>query len=143
MAREVSDDVLGHIRAAIASGAKIEAIKIYREASGAGLAEAKRFVEDLEAGRTPGAPPVDSATNDDIDQIQAAVFAGDRIQAIKLYRASTGEGLKESRDFILALESELRRTDPGKFTAPPAKGCGAAVLCVLVTLALAIGLALV
>lgn len=143
MAREVSDDVLGRIRAAIAAGNKIEAIKIYREASGVGLAEAKRFVEDLEAGRTPGAPPIDSATNDDIDQIQAAVFAGDRIQAIKLYRASTGEGLKESRDFILALESELRRTDPGKFTAPPAKGCRAAAMCVLVTLALAIGLVLV
>jgi ribosomal protein L7/L12 len=129
MSREVSNDVLNRVRAALADGLKIEAIKLYREASGAGLAEAKKFVEDLEAGRTPGTSPVESASNDDINQIQAAVFAGEKIKAIKLYRESTGEGLKESKDFIDALEDELRRTEPGKFTAPPAKGCGVKVLC--------------
>ena len=30
------------------AGGKIEAIRVYRERSGAGLAEAKRYVEDLE-----------------------------------------------------------------------------------------------
>jgi ribosomal protein L7/L12 len=137
MARGVSQDVMDRVKAAIASGNKIEAIKLFRAASGVGLAEAKQFVEDLEAGRTPGAPPSESVTNDDIEQIQATLFRGDRIAAIKLYRTSTGEGLKESRDFILAVEAELRRTDPGKFTAPPAKGCGTLVLCLLVVLTLA------
>jgi ribosomal protein L7/L12 len=129
MPRSLTQIELDRIHAALADGLKIEAIKLYREASGAGLAEAKKFVEDLEAGRTPGSPPVESVSNDDIDQIQAAVFAGEKIKAIKLYRESTGEGLKESKDFIDALEDELRRTEPGKFTAPPAKGCGATALC--------------
>jgi ribosomal protein L7/L12 len=142
MARDVSQDVIDSVRTAIAAGNKIEAIKLYREASGAGLADAKRFVEDLEAGRTPGAPPGESVTNDDIDQIQAALFRGDRIQAIKLYRTSTGEGLKESRDFILAVEAELRRTDPGKFTAPPAKGCGMMAACLLIVVATLVTIAL-
>ena len=48
--REVSQDSIERVQAAISSGNKIEAIKLYREASGAGLADAKRFVEDLEAG---------------------------------------------------------------------------------------------
>ena len=86
---------------------------------------------------------MESASNDDIDQIQAAVFAGEKIKAIKLYRGSTGEGLKESKDFIDALEDELRRTEPGKFTAPPAKGCGVSVLCLVVTAVLVASLALV
>ena len=67
---------------------------------------------------------MESVSNDDIDQIQAAVFAGEKIRAIKMYRAATGEGLKESKDFIDALEDELRRTEPTQFTAPTAKGCG-------------------
>ena len=143
MPREVSNDVLIRVRAALADGLKIEAIKLYREASGAGLAEAKKFVEDLEAGRTPGTSPGRVGSNDDIDQIQAAVFAGEKIKAIKLYRGSTGEGLKESKDFIDALEDELRRTEPGKFTAPPAKGCGVSVLCLVATAVLVASLALV
>ena len=104
-----SDDVL-RIRAELAAGRKIEAIKLYREASGAGLAEAKRAVEALEAGRPMQQVPLGSASNDDIDQIKAAVFTGEKIKAIRLYRQATGEGLKESKDFVEALEVELRRT---------------------------------
>jgi len=136
MANSVSHDDFERIRRAALAGQKIEAIKLYREASGADLVEAKRFVEGLEAGRTPGAPAVASVSNEDIDQIQEALFRGDRIAAIKLYRASTGEGLKESRDFILAVEAELRRTDPGKFRASPAQGCGMVVLGLLAVLTL-------
>jgi ribosomal protein L7/L12 len=143
MPRSLTQTELDRIHAALADGLKIEAIKLYREASGAGLAEAKKFVEDLEAGRTPGTSPVESVTNDDIDQIQAAVFAGEKIKAIKLYRESTGEGLKESKDFIDALEEELRRTEPDKFTAAPAKGCGVSVFCLFVAAIVVASLALV
>ena len=125
------NDDLDRIRAELAAGHKIAAIKLYREATGAGLAEAKQAVESLEAGRTIAAPGMDSASNYDIEQIQAAVFAGEKMKAIKLYRAATGEQLKDSKEFIEALEDELRRTEPGKFTAPPAKGCGVGVLCLL------------
>ena len=132
----ISNDDLERIRVEAAAGRKIEAIKLYREASGVGLAEAKQAVEALAAGRPIGRPPMESVSNDDIEQIEAALFAGQKINAIKLYRASTGEGLKEAHDFITALEAELRRTEPTKFSAPAAKGCGVGVLGLLVLLAL-------
>lgn len=139
MATPISKDDRDNIGAAIAAGNKIEAIKLYRAASGAGLADAKKFVEALEAGRPIDAPAGESVSNDDIDQIQAALFAGEKIGAIRLYRAATGEGLKESKDFIDALEDELRRTEPARFTAPAAKGCGMAALALLLLIALLTG----
>ena len=96
----------------------------------------------MEANRPVSAAASGSFSNDDIDQIQAAVFAGQKIAAIKLYRAATGEGLKESKEFIDALEDELRRTEPTKFTAPAAKGCGVSVLCLVVAAGLVARLAL-
>ncbi|NJN97033.1 MAG: hypothetical protein HC875_24520 [Anaerolineales bacterium] len=42
---------IGQIRSLLQQGNKIEAIKIYREATGVGLAEAKAAVEAIEAGR--------------------------------------------------------------------------------------------
>ncbi len=139
MSSALSNDDLARIRDALAARKKIEAIKVYREATGAGLAEAKRSVEAIEAGRDVSGPALDTASNDDIDQIQAAVFAGEKIQAIKLYRTATGEGLMESKQFIDALEDELRRTDPDKFTAPAAKGCGVTILALIAMFAVLVG----
>lgn len=57
-------------------------------------------------------------------QIANYIFAGQKIQAIKVYREYSGMGLKESKDFVESLETELRTQQPGRFTAPPAgKGC--------------------
>ena len=47
MPDEPSPEEVQEIADALASGRKIEAIKMYREATGAGLAEAKAFVEAL------------------------------------------------------------------------------------------------
>ncbi len=141
MANPLPDDALLQIQTALASGNKILAIRLYRSATGAGLADAKNAVEALEIGGTFEGLAIGSATNEDIDQIQAAVFAGRKIQAIKFHRQSTGMGLKESKEFIEALEAELRRIEPGKFTVPPAKGCGMTILLFFAT-TVAIGLAI-
>jgi ribosomal protein L7/L12 len=132
MSHRITNDDRERIERALAAGDKIDAIKIYRLATGAGLAEAKHAVEAIEAGRPLEPGPLDAAGNDAVEAIQAALFAGRKIQAIKLYRESTGKGLKESKDFIEALEVELRRTDPTRFTAPAAKGCGTAMLVFLI-----------
>ena len=47
------------IRDLLARGKKIEAIKRYREETGAGLAEAKSAVEAIEAGGAPQPPRPD------------------------------------------------------------------------------------
>ncbi len=142
MSAPISNDDLARVRAAAAAGNTIEAIKLYRAATGTGLAEAKKCVESLMAGRAINvASPVDAVSTDDIDAIEAAVFAGQKIPAIRLYREATGQGLKESKDFVDALEAELRRTDPTKFTAPEGKGCGVTVGTILILCALLVGLA--
>ena len=64
-------------------------------------------------------------------QIADYVFARNKLAAIKLYRDHTGQGLKESKDFVEALEAELLGKEPGKFAPQSAgKGClGLVVVC--------------
>ena len=57
-----------------------------------------------------------------VEQISAAIFAGRKIEAIRLHRMATGSGLKESKEFIEALEGRMRQESPEKFTAAPS-GC--------------------
>lgn len=47
MSESLSDEEMEAVVEALAQGRKIEAIKIYREASGKGLRQAKEFIEDL------------------------------------------------------------------------------------------------
>lgn len=59
-------------------------------------------------------------------QVQAAVFNGEKIAAIKMYRDDTGASLSDAKDAVDRLEAEWRAASPEKFKAPPAKkrGCG-------------------
>jgi hypothetical protein len=83
------------------AGQKIEAIKRYRERTGAGLKEAKDAVEGIGPGRTiPPDAPVD---RDFEDEIISILGQGRKIEAIKLYREQTGAGLKASKEAVEAL----------------------------------------
>ena len=68
-----------------------------------------------------------------IEQIKQALFAGQKIAAIKIYREHTNSGLAEAKTAIEKLEAELRASSPEKFTAaPPVKvGCVGALLVVV------------
>ena len=57
-----------------------------------------------------------------------ALFAGRKIEAIKIHREATGFGLKESKDFIDALEAQLRNESPEKFIAPAKRGCASVIV---------------
>jgi ribosomal protein L7/L12 len=142
MSRPIPDDELAAIRSAYFSGRKIEAIKLYRQASGAGLAEAKRFVESLSEDAQVAGNDARTLSDASIDEIQAALFAGKKIDAIKRYRNASGEGLKEAKEFIDALEAELRRTQPTRFTVAPAKGCGTTILVLSALMSILVGIAL-
>lgn len=79
-----------------------------------------------------------SLTDAQMNAIADALRAGNKIEAIKLHRAATGSGLKESRDEIEAIEAGLRAKFPEQFPAKPAAGKG----CLgLVVFGLATGLA--
>lgn len=100
----------------IEAGRKIEAIKLVRERTRLGLADAKALVEalasgadgvDLSLARTSMADDVAQATIDDPDlaaQLVLELAAGRKVEAIKLLRERTGLGLKEAKDAIDALE---------------------------------------
>jgi hypothetical protein len=62
-------------------------------------------------------------SDDDVVRINDALFAGRKIEAIKLYRDSTGAGLKEAKDFVDALEERLRQAEPERFSTLQGKGC--------------------
>ncbi len=64
-----------------------------------------------------------SLSEEQVQRISAAVFAGRKIEAIKIYREGTGVGLKDAKDFIEALEARLRHDSPEKFSGPP-RGAG-------------------
>ena len=63
-------------------------------------------------------------------QIEDALAAGNKIQAIKLHREFTGFGLKESREFIDQLVPQLVQRDPAKFgkLMQKAKGCASVIV---------------
>lgn len=63
------------------------------------------------------------------DEIVRLVLAREKIAAIKVHREATGQGLKESKDFIEALTARLLEERPDDFQ-PAGKGCAAAVLLV-------------
>jgi ribosomal protein L7/L12 len=75
MTTPISNDELERIRAVAVAGEKIAAIKLYRVATGAGLAEAKQAVEALEAGRSVDSASKAVPSNDNADQIEAALYA--------------------------------------------------------------------
>lgn len=136
---EMPEDKAAEMTDAIFAGQKIEAIKVYKECTGRGLKESKDFVDDLERQlrqecpeRFGAAMAVGGAAlvpDDNADEMTQAIFAGQKIQAIKLCREATGLGLKDAKEYVEALQSRLRAESPEKFTSAAARaGCGAVVL---------------
>lgn len=92
------DDVV----AALQRGEKIEAIRLYREATSCGLAEAKSFVEQLAETLTTGELPSAQVTSDDADLL-SLLQNGQKIEAIKAYRQRYGVDLKAAKDAVEAM----------------------------------------
>src|SRR5262245_17299284 len=83
------------VRDALSRGDKIAAIRLLREQTGLGLAEAKAAVE---AGLTPSPPATWPESEQLPPEVTAALITGNKIEAIKLLRQATGLGLKAAKD---------------------------------------------
>jgi ribosomal protein L7/L12 len=106
------------------AGQMIRAIKIYREDTGASLADARAAVEriaassggDQQSFSSFQESSVASAANVNTDaleaEIEAMLIQGSKIHAIKLYREHTGVGLTQAKDAVDKLESQLLRYGP-------------------------------
>lgn len=106
---QLTPEQFERIRREVLAGNKIQAIKLHRDATGVGLAEAKQSIEHLAAQLSgPSSPPpptlIPSArmelTPEQLDQIKDALRAGNKIQAVKLYREATGSSLADSKNAI-------------------------------------------
>lgn len=92
-------DFEAEVRTLLADGRKIEAIKRYRDHTGAGLKEAKDAVEMLERDGELRVPERREATNAE-GEIVSLLEQGRKIEAIKLYRERTGISLKEAKEAV-------------------------------------------
>lgn len=107
-------DLEAQVRWLVQSGNKIEAIKVYRQATGVELKEAREAVEAVERGRSLLAPAgtdwesnavAQPATPAQLEaEIRELVQKGNKLAAIALYRSATRSGLKEAKDAVEAVE---------------------------------------
>jgi hypothetical protein len=76
-------------------------------------------------------------TTEQWQEIQAHLFAGRKIQAIKIYRDASGEGLKEAKDAMEAYAAKLYEQSPQSFAKDPTAktGCFGVILLILLPLA--------
>ena len=127
MNHDLSPEQMRAIHSALQQGSKIEAVKLYREATGASLADSKDAVEAMEGGQKDvlpsmrssfvrpdltSAPPSVGMTPEKMNAIVSAISRGQKIEAIKLYREATGLGLAESKDAVEAMEIQPPGSSP-------------------------------
>ncbi len=114
------DEIASFLRA----GQKVNAIKVYREVTGACLSDAKAAVERMElairlygtqvfADALSEVAQLASTTDVDIQSVLLAEMAylisqGQKIHAIKLYRERTGLGLADAKNVVDRIELMIR-----------------------------------
>ena len=54
-------------------------------------------------------------TPEQLTTVSNALYSGNKIEAIKLYRSATGKDLKDSRDAVEKLATELEASNPAMF----------------------------
>jgi hypothetical protein len=103
----LTDTVRARVSREISAGHKINAIKIYREATGAPLSDAKRAVDGwFVPGRGPGVRDAAASfsegrlTDEGRARISELIVAGRREDAMSLYSEATGASGAEAQAII-------------------------------------------
>ena len=103
----LTEGVRAKVSREISAGHKINAIKIYREATGAPLADAKKAVDNwFVPGRGPGVPDAASSwtegrlTDEGRARITELILAGRREDAMSFYAEATGASSSEAQAII-------------------------------------------
>ena len=118
---QMNDHQLNEIRSAAATS-KLQAIKIYKELTGASLRESKQFVESLGNDKQSNGTNDNGLSDEVMNKVLDELSAGKKVAAIRLYRNHTGKTLIESRAFIEDLAEKLG------LDLPAGVGCASAVL---------------
>lgn len=133
MSAPLSPEDIARLRDLLQQGKMIEAIKHFRTSAGGGLAEAKAALEQLRdsGAMKASSGPAPEPSPASLGKVRAALRAGNKIEAIKIYREAMGVGLKEAKDAVDRMETEQRGTPvvnlptPGGLptNAPAKTGC--------------------
>lgn len=107
------------IESLLAAGQLIAAIKLYRERTGVGLAEAKDAVEQMRDMMRRGdmvqmphstvGTAHSSTTQASQADVERLIADAQIVAAVKLQRERTGSGLKEAKDAVDAIRIDMRR----------------------------------
>jgi len=111
------------VLAALHNRDKIKAIRLLRDRTGMGLAEAKEAVESGSFATPDAALPGQPAPAPALPPAALAALAdGNKIEAIKLAREASGIGLKEAKELVDAAEAGLSRNGSANATRGLAPG---------------------
>jgi ribosomal protein L7/L12 len=127
----------GDVVSMLEQGRKGDAVRMYREQTGAGMREAIAAVDLLERGENaPAARSNAASANIDADlksDLWALLQSGQKIAAVRLYRARTGGTLRTARETVEAVAREHG-------IVPQRSGCFGVLLLCLVLPGLLIGM---
>jgi len=89
----------------------IQAIQLYREATGVSLAHAKKAVEEMALVEVTKPPSGVRSYDDPVleSKIRSLLAKGQKIDAVKIYREEYGIGLKEAKDAVERIEASMPR----------------------------------
>jgi ribosomal protein L7/L12 len=102
----------------------IQAVKIYRDATGVGLAEAKAAVEEM-ARNEFTKPPSGVRNYDDPvleGKLKSLLSKGKKLDAVKIYRAEYGISLKEATEAVERIAASMPRERDVAIPYEPALG---------------------
>ena len=91
----------------------IQAIKLYREVTGVGLAEAKEAIEEMASDEfskpASGARDLDNPVLE--SRIKSLLARRRKIDAVKIYRDEYGVGLKEAKDAVDKIHATMKQSN--------------------------------
>lgn len=98
----------------------IQAIKLYREVTGVGLAEAKDAIEEMANDEfSKPASGVRDYDNPILEsRIKSLLARRRKIDAVKIYREEYGVGLKEAREAVDRIEASMKRSNSSSAYEP-------------------------
>lgn len=102
----------------------IQAVYVYHEATGVGLAEAREAVEEM-ARNEYSKPPSGVRNYDDPvleGKIRSLLSKGKKVEAVKIYRAEYGVSLNEAKDAVERIAASMPRNPAGAQTYESAIG---------------------
>ena len=95
-------DLEPEVRSLLDQGRKIEAVKLYKDQTGVGLADAKNAVESMQASANPP-----SDIGDDLEaELLRLLGRGEKLAAVKLYKEQKGVELADAKQAVESLAAK-------------------------------------